>query len=445
MTKPQLNLDEHQQRAIQRLETMPGNTMIFWWKMGTGKTRLALSAFQMSDFTDLIVVCRRISFNDWVDEMELCGLNFNVYQNDYTGENILKLAPYKNGEKPKRVLLLSAGDLKNVPIWFPKGQMIVVDELYLFANPGSKRSKLLKQVSLFCSARIGLSGTIMPAKDNMAIYGQLCALNEHHRLASGTTEFHTKFKVVGQGQFGKTHSNKPGSDKKIALLLADMVDIHMPEGRATRRQIVKVDKTPQQQRAVNQLREEYRWEDKSYKYALQIVNVVNGISNGWWVDGLGNLVSYKSAKVERLLALLDDLFAAGESVVVWCAYHNDIARISAELDPDCWQEFTARIPFDTARWERGNTKIVLATEANGASVNHFKHIKYAIYFSIDFKLLDLEQSMARHERKGSLHDGAHYYFLQTRGTGDARAYQLVTSSKQSEEDLIITLASEIFK
>lgn len=433
---------------MQRIsEPDSSNTMIAWWKMGRGKTRLALHVFWRSHFTDMIVVCRRISFGDWIDEMELCEMDFLVYGDDYRGESILKLPSYKPGNKPKRVLLLSGGDLKNIPANFIKGQLLVVDELYLFSNPKSKRSKLLKQMSLFCSARIGLSGTIMPARNNMAIFGQLMALNAHHVLASGTTEFQLRFQTKGKGRFGTQYTNAPGSNDKITKLIADRVDINMPEGRPTRRQIIKVDKSPEQVKAIKQLRAIYEFNNRKYKYALQIVNVVNGISNGWWFDGAeggGHLLHYKSPKVDRLLVLLDDLVAAGERVVVWCAYHADIARISAELK-HFWLEFTARVPFDKAKWDSGKYPVVLATEANGASVNHFKHVKYAIYFSINFKLLDLEQSMTRHERLGSAHDGAHYYFLQTRGTGDARTYQLVNESKESEEDLVKTLASEIFK
>lgn len=438
-----VQLDKDQHRFLNRLATEDTNVMIAWWKMGRGKTRLGLHAFLRSDYEDLIVVCRRISFDDWIDEIERCQMNFLVYGDDYRGESILKLACNDSDRPKKRVLLLSGGDLKNIPIFFPKGQMLVVDELYLFCNPKSKRSILLRQMSLFCSARIGLSGTIMPSRNNMAIYGQLAALNAHHVLASGTTEFQLKFQSKGRGRFGAEYTNRPGSNEEITALIAHMVDVHFSEGRPTRTQIVKVTKSPEQTRGIKKLKEEYLLHGKEYKYALQIVNVVNGLSNGWWMDGEGNRKDFESPKVSKLLTLIDDLVSAGDSVVVWCAYHNDIARIATELKVP-WLEFTARVPFDKVKWESGDVKVVLATEANGASVNHFRHVKYAIYFSIDFKLLNLQQSMMRHERKDSGHDGAHYYFLQTAGTGDARAYQLVTSSRTSEEELVLTLASEIF-
>lgn len=438
-------LDENQARALDRMaEPDSADIFVAWWKMGTGKTRLAIHAFYRSGMNDCIVVCRRISFDDWIEEIVRCQMHFLIFVNNYRWENCKYFPKSIPGQKPQRLLLVSAGDLKSIPPYFPKGEMIVVDELYLFGNPKSKRSILLKTISLFCRARIGLSGTIMPARDVMTIFGQLSALNAHQPLARTTTEFRSKFQVKGRGRFGIEFIDIPGAKDKIVSLIADRVDIHFPESRPTRIQIIKVEKTTEQAKAISGAKELFEFNGKEYDHAIQIVNLVNGISNGWWVKPNGDLEHYKSTKVEKLLAIVDELVAAGERVVIWCAYHNDIARISADLKHR-WLEFTARIPFDRTKWESGSYPVVLATEANGASVNHFKHVKYAIYFSINYKLLDLEQSMARHERKGSTHDGAHYYFLQTKGTTDARTYQLVTESKASEQELITTLYKELYQ
>ncbi len=366
-------------------------------------------------------------------------MDFEVYANSYEWESIRKLSYSKLG---KRILLVSAGDLKSLPSDFPKAQMLVVDELYLFSNYKSKRSKMLQKMSFLCSARIGLSGTIMPARDNITIFGQLMALNMHHAVARNATEFQSRYSVRGQGRFGVKFTERKGANDEIIAKIKDRVDIHFPPSRPTREQIIRVGKTPEQINAVKQLKELYEYNNREYNYAVQVVNAINGISNGWWLGDDSILSYYKSTKVDKLLGLLDDLVASGERVVVWCAYHNDIARIASEIG-HLWLEFTGRIPFDITAWETGKYPVVLATEANGASVNHFKHVKFAIYFSIDYKLLNLEQSKGRHERKGSSHDGAHYYFLQTRGTCDARAYDLVTKSRKAENEVISILAKEL--
>lgn len=432
-------LDEQQNRAFEKLANAPGDSFVLWWKMGTGKTRIALAAFMESDFKHCVVVTRRVAFDSWIDEVEICNLPITIFENNYQMVNCRKLAL----KKDKMMLLVSAGDLKSIPVNFPYGQMIVVDELYLFSNPKSDRSKKLQKMTLLCSSRIGLSGTIMPARDNLAIYGQLKALFGHHSLARTSTEFRSKFQDCSKGRFGRVYLNKPGSDVEIARLLASSTDTYFPDSRPTRTQHVKVNKTQEQAKAIKNLQELYEHDGKEYKYALQIVHVVNGISNGWLMPESGILEHYKSAKIDMLLSMVDDLVAAGDRVVVWCSYHNDIARIAAELKHEFLQ-FSGSVPFDEERWNTGKVRVVLATEAMGASVNYFKHVKYAIYFSINYRLLDLQQSMGRHERKGSEHDGAHYYFLQTRGTIDAETYRLVTKSQKSEQDMMEILAKQVY-
>lgn len=430
-------LDDHQKRTmIRMLDGDAPNTFILWHKVGTGKTRLALWAFEYSGFQDLIVVCRRVSFQDWIDEMEKNGLDYLVFTNDYLPTSIarrLKSRWSKEMLETRRVLLVSAGDLKNIPIKLPGSKMLVVDELYLFSNPSAKRSQQLQKLSPFCSVCIGLSGTIMPAQDNISIFGQCMALGIHRILARTKTEFRSKFQTVSNGRFGKEYLNKPDSKHKLLQILSPYVDVYFPESRPTTTQIVKVKPHSQQKKVIKELKETYSFKDIDYKYALQVLLVASGISNGWYVDENKNLQYLESTKIDRLLMLLEELHSAGEKAVIWCAYHNDIKRIIDILPkPYRINIFTAKDKF----WRDIEWDFCLATEAMGASVNYFKDVKYAIYFSINFKLLDLEQSMGRHERKNSQHDGSYYFFLQTEGTPDVRAYYLVTQSKKSEQEII---------
>lgn len=422
-----------QKRALTRMELTDVNVFIAWWKMGTGKTRLALLAFALSNFSHAIIVTRRVAFYDWIQEVNLCKLNFTIFLNSFETKNCKQL-----GRKDKTILLLSGGDLKNIPDNYPKGEMLIVDELYLFSNPKAKRSKLLRNLSLFCSARIGLSGTIMPAQDNFTIFGQLMALNAHRLLARNATEFRSRFQIAMQTGFGRMYMNRPGSKDEISKLLSAVVDLNFPETQPLVRQIVKVTKTPKQKKAIDELKKYYEFDGKEFEYATQIVHAVNGISNGWWLKEDGSLEYLECGKFDKLEALLDELTAEGQKVVVWCAYHNDIQRIASKTKHS-YLEFTGKNNFDIDKWNKDKANIVLATEANGASVNHFAQVKYAIYYSINWFLLDLEQSMMRHERKSSQHGGAHFYFLQTAGTYDARTYQLVNEAKLKEKELISTL------
>lgn len=439
-------LDDHQLATLERMIAPEcPNVFVCWHKQGTGKTRLALFAFENSNFDDLIVVCRRISFDDWIEEIEKCGLDFLVYTNDYTPKSCKRLPKSRWTRemlKPKRVLLVSGGSLHKLPQHFPKGEMLCVDELYLFSNPRAKRSKQLQRVSLFCSARLGLSGTLMPSQDNTTIYGQMMALQGEKVLARTLTDFRSKYQQQCQGRFGKEYLNKKGSEDEIKAVLHNHCSVYFPPTPPARIQILAVAKTPKQASQIKELKKSYELNGCEYKYALQLVNVINGISNGWFIDQMGLFHSLPASKIDKVHALVDDLVSGGERVVIWCAYHSDIQRIELDIKFP-FLKFTASNPWDRAAWETGVPKVVLATEANGASVNHFRDVKYAIYFSLNFKLLDLQQSMMRHERKDSKHGGAYYYFLQTKGTLDARTYSLVNESDKKEKQLIEILSKEI--
>lgn len=434
-------LDKEQQRVLARMASdTVANVFILWWAMGTGKTRIGLFAFEQSGYHDLIVICRRVSFSDWVEEMEKCGLDFLVYANDYKGTSIIRLS------KGKRVLLVSHGSLHKLPERFPKGEFLIVDEFYLFSNPKAKRSKQLQAMSFLCSARLGLSGTIMPSRDNLTIFGQFAALNCERILASGTTEFKSKFQNRTKGEYGMVFANKKGSEKRIAKIVAPYVDTYHPEKRPTKTQIISVEATAQQRALYREVKELYQLGKKEFKHVVETLPVLFGISNGWqWDTSYGRVLKFlECPKLDRLQMLMEEIKVEGYKAVIWCGQHADIYRIEGkfgEIFSLC--RFTGQDEFDVKGWEAGKYDFCLATVANGASVNHFRNTKFAIYYSINYKWLDMEQSMMRHERKSSEHDGAHYYFLQTKGTMDARAHYLVMESKKQEKEVIQSLMKEL--
>lgn len=439
-------LDERQTATLQRIiQPDAANVFVAYWKMGRGKTRLALMAFDQSGYEDLIFITRRVAFGDMIKEIEKCRLDYSVYLDDYDIRSCVRLGDTKNF---RRVLFVSAGNLKLIPEHFPKGMFLVVDELYLFSNPSTQRSKDVAKISLFCSARMGLSGSLLPHKTLEAIYGQLHALGAHIYLAKNITQFRKRWMVRHKTPFGMEYRNAPGAFEKIKATLASIIDVYFPEETRTTIQILDVPKSSSQRVAIDTLKETFVHNGKAYKYALQVAQVVNGISNGWSLNAEGVLVTTKVPKMERLAALVQELEAANEKMVIWVAYHNDIKAILKELH---WESrtniafFTSQQKFDEVGWKAGKYSICLATEAMGSSVNFFENVKYAIYYSIDYSLLNLQQSMARHQRKGSTHSGACYYFLQTKGTNDARAYYLVTESGKTEKDLVETLTQELFK
>src|SRR5678816_1918843 len=77
-------LFDHQITAVRKLVRSRGG--IVWWKVGEGKTRIALfmfaalqNAYHWSLPSVCLVVCRRSAFFDWSDEIRRCFPKSAVY------------------------------------------------------------------------------------------------------------------------------------------------------------------------------------------------------------------------------------------------------------------------------------------------------------------------------------------------------------------------------
>jgi hypothetical protein len=93
--------------------------------------------------------------------------------------------------------------------------------------------------------------------------------------------------------------------------------------------------------------------------------------------------------------------------------------------------------FDLERWRSGSVSVCLATEASGSSVNHFDQTAYAIYFSANYKWLDMQQSRGRTDRKSSRHSDVFYKYLQVEGSMDSHVYRSALASGEREARLIM--------
>jgi hypothetical protein len=228
--------------------------------------------------------------------------------------------------------------------------------------------------------------------------------------------------------------------------MASFTSVWMPKKGERERveSILKVRPTEEQLAYLKELKETMAIEGKfELSNALSIVQKGQQISNGWLKGEDGGVEYFPSNKVDRCVALIQELLASDQKqVVVWCAYRQDIARLRTALDEEGGGT-TDRIAtmqsgetFDAEGWTKGKYAICLATEASGSSVNHFAQVPNAIYFSQDFKWLNMQQSQGRTDRASSEHPICFYTFLHTEKTPDSRVYYTVKGAAASERSFI---------
>lgn len=400
---------------------------VAWHRVGEGKTRIAIAAFILyipaEDVTSqFCVFCRPESFYDWVEEAR------------------------KMGVPPERLVLKSFGQLSTKSadaiiadvIRNPRIAMVCFDELYLYKNYKSKRAEAANKISSYKPA-VGLSGSIMTAKNLEDVYGQAFSINKHRRIAPTMTKFREGY-MMGFNDLGFTKwSPQRGAYARLMQACSSFAHVHMPlkSARTITESYIKVDVTSQQEAIFDELRDTMQVLDLDIQLdnALALMVKLQQVSNGWIKGPDGTVHEVASNKVKRVIAWCEELLAAGKRAVIWCAFRHDveILRCAAIGKFNTWTMVGGE-PFDIASWndKKVDPGIVFATEASGSSVNHFAQVEYAGYFSMSQRWLDFQQSRGRTDRKSSEHDECFYAYFQTAGSIDESILRRVRQAGSAE-------------
>lgn len=432
-----------QQRVLAKIEKARGG--IVFWKVGTGKTRIGLQSFatlqkvyKWPNPCVVLVVCKPKCFYDWRRELSLVGFDWVVLENDMA-------APYEVLDQMQlkpTMLLVSHAMLAKRAAYLEKSsiRMVIIDDGYMFKNPKAAKTKAAHKLTLSRRAVL-LSGSVMTQRNLEDVYGQAFAVNQHRRIAPNLTRFRSDYlncKIDPDRKY-PVYTPKKGSYDAIVKALGDAADFYFPPNaeRKIHHQVIRISATTEQRCLWRDLRMWY--EARNYNLeldnALQVTLQIQRISNGWILDDNGCRHNISNNKIERTVELVETIIAAGEQCVIWCAFTVDIDVLSVAM-PFATMQMSSRHPFDPNAWKAREASVCIATEASGVGINHFEQTPYAIYFSMDWKWLDLQQSRGRTDRRSSKHTECFYYYLQTEGSLDRRIYDVATGSGDRELTLV---------
>jgi len=426
------NLDDKQLRAVNKFVMAMGG--LCWWLMGTGKTRISLfwfamlqNKFRWSVPSVCVVVCRRRAYYDWTEEIERMFPGTDVWLDDI---------PTHPPSKGPCFLLLSEGMIARKVKEYAAMRTIrcvIYDEGWLYANPRSAKSEAVYRFGMGRKTLL-LSGTVMKAKDTAEVWAQARAVSKHMRLASSLTAFRTEFQICETYGGFPSFSPKPKSYAKIMQRLEDCADTYFPtSGRTITDQFHTVPATPMQVRYFTELQEYFSLAEHGMEFnsALQTTIKAQQISDGFVKTPDGEYVEFPTAKFEKLRDELEAILSAGHRAVVWCAFRHTVAMLTRDL-PFATLQMVGGVDFDVAAWTRGDAMVCIATEASGSSVNYFRDTPYAIYYSVNYKWKDMDQSRYRTNRKDSAHTECFYKYLQVEGSLDSHVFDVAMGSGDSE-------------
>lgn len=426
MTEDQLTAE--QLRAATKLAN--GENGICWWKIGEGKTRIALAWMYLTlDEPRPLIVCAPQAQRQWLDEVKLLGLD-------------LRLRFISSG-------LLSKSNFSVLD--FMNTNCIVVDELWMYKNPltgkrGSNRAKHVKQMTCRMPS-IGLSGSLMTAGNIEDLYGQAKAMNLDKKLATSLTNFRTVFMIETNNWAGFIQRYpRKGAVEAIQHRLIDNVDIHFPkEVREVREIPVVVEPTAEQLAVKKELKKTYAYEKDNVqlelKNAITLLIKLQQVSDGFIRDSQGNFLSIESNKMYRLIELCSELLDSGERILVWVGFKRT-ARLLSKALPCKTTILSGDGKFDVYGWREGKVRATIATVGSGSSLNDFANVRYSIFYSTSFSSINLLQAKGRTNRRSSLHNCAYYYFLSTDRFPDQHIYEMIDDNKTKEE-IAIQLATKV--
>lgn len=399
-----------------------GKRGIAWWKVGEGKTRIALAwMFYVVPQPRPLVICSPGAFRQWDDEIELLKLKLEVRYFSY-------------------------GMLSRKPpdIDFEKFNCVVIDELWLYKNHLSKRSRKVWQITRRVPS-IGLSGSMVTARNIEDLYGQAKAMCLDRMISPGITVFRRDYCIQIENYAGFIERYpKRHAVEQIQSKIADHVHVYFPEERREIRNInVNVEATAAQLKIRRDLVRNYYYEHKDkwgfkleVKSAASLLVKLQQVSDGFLRDNDGNYLSIASKKMLRLNELCSEFVDAGERVLIWVAFRKTAELLSKSLSfPTVI--LSGEHAFDASAWKSPKVKACIATVGSGASLNDFADIRYAIFYSMRFSHVQIQQAKGRTNRKSSDAAARYYYYLMTDGFPDWDVLQMIEDSRQTEEMVIM--------
>lgn len=443
-----MELSPKQLKTATRLYRKGGGAI--FWRVGTGKTRVAYAWFAMiakhcEVLPRFIVVCRREAFADWTNELKKMGLPWRTWVADKESDI------YDVRTTKPLVYLISHGMLaKFLPSLLDYTAMlrgIAFDEGFLYKNPSTKHCHAANKLSAAIGKAIVLSGSVMTARDLTDIYGQLFAINRHQSIARTLTEFRSRF--LYRFQINPNASSQAvawraakGAGERITRLIKPLSSFYFPinDQRKVVTDIRNIEATKDQLHAFRELKEYYELSLKGrtieLKNAPSVIIKCQQISDGF-VNLDGEHIAFTSSKMDWLISKVMELLAYGERVIIWAAFRYTVQMILQRLQKLKVKAYgmTGGAAFDLVGWNR-NGQVGVATVGSGSSVNHFKDVAYAIYYSHSFRWLDMQQSRGRTNRTDSAHQICFYYHLHTQGGLDEFVYKTVMGSQHCESEII---------
>lgn len=331
--------------------------------------------------------------------------------------------------------------------------MVVIDELSTFKNPGSKRFKALRKMMPLTERFIGLTGTPAP-KGVPDLWAQIYLMDQGERLGRTLSEFRARYLKPGR-QNGHVVYDWKVRDGCEELIYERISDICMSLDQKDCAELppvqyikVKASMSEKAMKAYTTFKREKVLEFESNEELMAVnAGVLCGqllqMTSGeiYIKDEFGDNVGTKVIHDAKLNSL-DDLIesANGNPVMVFYYYRHELSRIKAHLKVQGLNVRALSDEKDVRDWNNGNIDVLLihpASAGHGLNLQSGGHI--AVWYTLPNWNLELyQQANARIYRQGQKENVSIYQII-VPGTIDEDMLKALDEKDVTQKRLIEAL------
>ncbi len=426
--------------------------------MGLGKTVITLTAIEklMYDRFEvskvLVIAPLRVAAMTWPNELR---------QWDHLSS--LTYAVATGTERERRAAVLQDADItiinrENLPWLVHSGlplhyDMLVIDELSSFKNPGTQRFKAFMKLRPKASRVVGLTGT--PSSNGlMDLYAEYRCLDMGQRLGRFIGRYRDAYFTPDRrnGNIVYSYKPRPGAEEQIYDKIRDitvsmkaMDHLKMPELVYNRYPVCLSDEERMQYKTlcedlVISLGSRGKAEITAANAAALSTKLCQ-LANGCIYTDEGTSVPFHSRKLDAL----EDLIESAQSPVLVCYwFKHDLARIRERLTSlgTTFAELTS--PSAISAWNRGVLQVGLihpASAGHGLNLQQGGH--HIIWYGLTWSLELYEQVNARLWRQGQSSRTVVVTHIVTENTIDERILQALSAKSRTQEALISAVRASI--
>lgn len=320
--------------------------------------------------------------------------------------------------------------------------MVVIDELTSFKNPGAKRFKALRAMLPSIKRVVGLTGT--PAPNGIEdLWSQIYLLDQGKRLGRLLTRYREAYFSFNP----YSHEYKPlaGAAEKVHALISDICISLSAEDYLQMPELI-VDDIPVQ--LDEQARNRYKAMERTMLLevgddvvtagsAAVLTNKLLQMCSGAVYGEDGQTLQLHTCKLDALAELVEGL--NGEKALLFYGYQHEIPRIEAAIrktNPNLRLRKYEKSQ-DADAWNRGEIDILLAHPASCAyGLNLQQGGHHIIWYTLNWSLELYLQANARLHRQGQEHPVIIHRLIVEGGMDEAAAEAL--AKKDGIQEAMLT-------